>query len=120
MRAWWLVLLMGCGGSPPRTADGSRPGPPQTRAGEATTSGTAGSTSVTPRRAARPRLSPRLRPRTTTTVVIGAMAATGHFDPKSTLDDLRPDLMACFRRVYVSNPAIHGSLPFASRSTRRA
>jgi len=111
MRAWWLVLLMGCGGSPPRTADGSEARSTANSAGEATTSGTAGSTSVTPSTgSATPSLASASTPDNDGTVVIGAMAATGHFDPKSTLDDLRPDLMACFRRVHASNPAIHGKV----------
>jgi hypothetical protein len=110
MRALWLVVLTGCGGSPPRTADVSAAASTANSAGDTTTIGTAGSTSVTPSTG---NASPSLASASTDTdgtVVIGAIAATGHFDPKSTLDDLRPDLMACFRRVHMSNTAIHGKV----------
>jgi hypothetical protein len=111
MRVLWLVLLIGCGGSPPRTADGSGAKSTANSAGGETTIDTTGSTSVAPSTGnPSPSFASASTPDSDRTVVIGAIAAAGHFDPKSTLDDLRPDLMACFRRVHASNATLHGKV----------
>jgi hypothetical protein len=97
MRAFMLVLVAmgGCGG--PKAAQAP---PTATPIGTATATATATPT---------PTPTPSTAP-TGGSVLIGDIAAPPHFDPKPTIEALRPDLLACFNRVRASNPPLHGKL----------
>jgi hypothetical protein len=43
-------------------------------------------------------------------VRIGEIAATPQFDPRATLETLRPDLLACYRKALATNAAIRGKV----------
>ena len=43
-------------------------------------------------------------------VLIGDIVAPPPFDPKSTLETLKPALLACYNKARQSNPSLHGKL----------
>jgi hypothetical protein len=43
-------------------------------------------------------------------VFIGEIAGTPKFDPKSTLEGLKPQLLDCYQRARVTAPALRGKL----------
>jgi hypothetical protein len=43
-------------------------------------------------------------------VLIGEIASPPKFDPKPTLDALKPELLSCYNRARQNNPSLHGKL----------
>lgn len=43
-------------------------------------------------------------------VLIGDIVAPPSFDPKSTLEALKPDLLACYNKARQNSPSLHGKL----------
>src|SRR5271154_3067422 len=43
-------------------------------------------------------------------VLVGDILAPKHFDPKPTVDALKPQMLDCFNEVRASEPALHGKL----------
>ncbi|HXX70090.1 MAG TPA: AgmX/PglI C-terminal domain-containing protein [Polyangiaceae bacterium] len=113
MRALIFLLVLDCGGAPspppsapsslasggPSSASASSP-PPVATVALAASSGPAGG----------PAPSVGARPITNVVVRIGEIAATPHFDPHATLEDLRPNLLACYRKALETNPEIRGKV----------
>jgi hypothetical protein len=43
-------------------------------------------------------------------VRIGEIARTPEFDPQATIETMRPDILACYRKALATNGAIHGKV----------
>jgi hypothetical protein len=105
VRALVLILFVACGG-PQAKAPGSSEGSNPTSTSTPTSNPTSTSTPTpTPTSTSTPAVAS-----TGGAVIIGTIAAGKHFDPKPTLDDLRPDMLTCFRQARASNPALRGKV----------
>jgi hypothetical protein len=110
MRAGWLVFLVACGGG--QVTAGAAPAPSATVAGP---TGPAVASSAVPPVPPVPALpapsATAMEPATAGDVVlIGEIAGTPKFDPKSTLDGAKADLLECYRKARAVHPSLRGKV----------
>ncbi len=110
MRAAWLVFLVGCGGASGSAAQApsaaSSAAAPSASASSAAPEASSSTASAAPA-ASRP-AGPS--PVSAGTVFIGAIDGTPGFDPRSTLEGARDDLLGCYGQARAGHPALHGKV----------
>jgi hypothetical protein len=107
VRALLLCLLVGCASNPPPVAPAAAPA----SAGSApATSAVSAPTTSAPAASSAPRAASAAAPPSPGYVFVGEIAGTPKFDPKPTLEGMKPQLLECYGKARATTPTLRGKL----------
>jgi hypothetical protein len=106
VRTLLLGLLVGCASSPPPAASGPASADSAKAMPTASASATA-APAATPTQAVAPSAAP---PPSPGYVFVGEIAGTPKFDPKPTLEGMKPQLLDCYQKARTTTPTLRGKL----------
>jgi hypothetical protein len=104
VRVLFLCLLVGCASSPPPAA-----APAPASAGSAT-SGVSPRAAVTATSSASAAATSSAAPLSAGYVFVGEIAGTPKFDPKPTIEGMKPQLLDCYQKARSTTPTLRGKL----------
>ena len=111
MRAPWFLFLVACGGAQPASAESphAAPASPPVDAAAPSSSAVAAASAPAPPALSGPAATPA--PSVASgTVMIGEIAGTPNFDPKSTLERSKDALLDCYAQARAGHPSLRGKV----------